>query len=82
MTGRFSYNNPNLQQIPARNKELGPRIRSLFIPEEGMTWGCFDYSQQEPRLVTHYAALDGLYGVEEVLDAYNGGEADFHQIVA
>jgi DNA polymerase I-like protein with 3'-5' exonuclease and polymerase domains len=82
VTGRFSYNNPNLQQIPARNKELGPRIRSLFIPEEGMTWGCFDYSQQEPRLVTHYAALDGLYGVEEVLDAYNGGEADFHQIVA
>ena len=82
VTGRFSMNNPNLQQIPARNKDLGPRIRSLFIPEEGMMWGCFDYSQQEPRLVTHYAALDGLYGVEEVLDAYNGGEADFHQIVA
>ena len=34
ITGRFSYNNPNLQQIPARNKDLGPRIRSLFIPEE------------------------------------------------
>ena len=82
VTGRFSYNNPNLQQIPARNKELGPRIRSLFIPEEGCQWGCFDYSQQEPRLVTHYAALDGLYGVDEVLDAYNEGEADFHQIVA
>ena len=80
VTGRFSYNNPNLQQIPARNKELGPRIRSLFIPEEGCTWGCFDYSQQEPRLVTHYAALDGLYGVDEVLDSYNEGEADFHQI--
>jgi DNA polymerase I-like protein with 3'-5' exonuclease and polymerase domains len=82
VTGRFSYNNPNLQQIPARNKELGPRIRSLFIPEEGCTWGCFDYSQQEPRLVTHYASLDGLYGVDEVLNAYNDGEADFHQIVA
>ncbi len=68
VTGRFSYNNPNLQQIPARNKELGPRIRSLFIPEEGCTWGCFDFSQQEPRLVTPYAALDGLYGVDEVLD--------------
>ena len=27
-------------------------------------------------------ALDGLYGVNEVLDAYNDGEADFHQIVA
>jgi DNA polymerase I-like protein with 3'-5' exonuclease and polymerase domains len=82
VTGRFSYNNPNLQQIPARNKELGPRIRSLFIPEEGCKWGCFDYSQQEPRLVTHYASLDGLYGVDEVLDAYNEGEADFHQIVS
>ena len=82
VTGRFSYSNPNLQQIPARNKELGPAIRSLFIPEEGMKWGVFDYSQQEPRLVTHYAALDKLYGVEEVLDAYNEGEADFHQIVA
>jgi DNA polymerase I-like protein with 3'-5' exonuclease and polymerase domains len=28
VTGRFSYANPNLQQIPARNKELGPMIRS------------------------------------------------------
>jgi DNA polymerase I-like protein with 3'-5' exonuclease and polymerase domains len=82
VTGRFSYSNPNLQQIPARNKELGPMIRSLFIPEEGMKWGVFDYSQQEPRLVTHYAALDKLYGVDEVLDAYKEGEADFHRIVA
>ena len=82
VTGRFSYNNPNLQQIPARNKELGPMIRSLFIPEEGCDWGCFDYSQQEPRLVVHYAALDNLYGVTDVLDAYKEGEADFHQIVA
>ena len=57
VTGRFSYSNPNLQQIPARNKELGPMIRSLFIPEEKHTWGCFDYSQQEPRLVAHYASL-------------------------
>ena len=82
VTGRFSYNNPNLQQIPARNKELGPRIRSLFIPEDNCQWGCFDYSQQEPRLVTHYASLDKLYGVDEVLNAYNEGEADFHQIVS
>jgi len=82
VTGRFSYSNPNLQQIPARNKDLGPRIRSLFIPEEGHTWGCFDYSQQEPRLVVHYAALQNLYGVGDVLDAYNDGDADFHDIVA
>jgi len=82
VTGRFSYSNPNLQQIPARNKELGPAIRSLFIPEEGHTWGCFDYSQQEPRLVVHYATLQNLYGVDEVLEAYREGDADFHDIVA
>ena len=82
VTGRFSYSNPNLQQIPARNKDLGPRIRSLFIPEEKHTWGCFDYSQQEPRLVVHYATLQNLYGVDEVLEAYQKGDADFHTIVA
>jgi DNA polymerase I-like protein with 3'-5' exonuclease and polymerase domains len=82
VTGRFSYSNPNLQQIPARNKELGPMIRSLFLPEEGHTWGCFDYSQQEPRLVVHYAALQNMYAVGDVLEAYKDGDADFHQIVA
>ena len=82
VTGRFSYSNPNLQQIPARNKELGPAIRSLFVPEEGHTWGVFDYSQQEPRLVVHYAALQNLYGAGDVLDAYHDGDADFHSIVA
>jgi DNA polymerase I-like protein with 3'-5' exonuclease and polymerase domains len=82
VTGRFSMNNPNLQQIPARNKDLGPRIRSLFIPEQGCKWGCFDYSQQEPRLVVHYAALQGFYSVEDVVDAYKDGDADFHQIVS
>ena len=82
VTGRFSYSNPNLQQVPARNKDLGPRIRSLFIPEEGHRWGCFDYNQQEPRLVVHYASLQNLYGVGDVLDAYKEGNADFHKIVA
>ena len=82
VTGRFSMNNPNLQQIPARNKELGPRIRSLFLPEEDHTWGCFDYNQQEPRLVVHYAALQNLYGVDDVVHAYMQGDADFHQIVS
>jgi DNA polymerase I-like protein with 3'-5' exonuclease and polymerase domains len=82
VTGRFSYANPNLQQIPARNKELGPMIRSLFIPEQDCKWGVFDYSQQEPRLVVHYAALQNMYAVGDVLDAYKDGDADFHKIVA
>jgi len=83
VTGRFSYQNPNLQQIPARNKDLGPKIRALFIPEEGCKWGCFDYSQQEPRLVVHYAALYKLPSVYDVVDAYNDNpNSDFHQTVA
>ncbi len=83
ITGRFSYANPNLQQIPARNKDLGPKIRSLFIPEDGCKWGCFDYSQQEPRLVVHYASLYKLPSVYDVIDAYNSDSgADFHQTVA
>jgi len=86
VTGRFSYSNPNLQQIPARNKQLGPKIRSLFIPEEKHTWGCFDYSQQEPRLVVHYAASSqGLRNekeVKKIVDEFNTNDVDFHQIVA
>ncbi len=82
VTGRFSYSNPNLQQIPARNKDLGPLIRSLFIPESGCEWGCFDYNQQEPRLVVHYASLDQDASVFNVKNAYNEGDADFHTIVA
>jgi len=83
VTGRFSYQNPNLQQIPARNKDLGPKIRSLFIPEEGCKWGCFDYNQQEPRLVVHYAALYKLPSVYDVLDSYKeDNNSDFHQTVA
>ena len=86
VTGRFSYSNPNLQQIPARNKQIGPMIRSLFIPEENHTWGCFDYSQQEPRLVVHYAAssqkLRDEEEVKRIVDEFNTNDIDFHQIVA
>ena len=57
ISGRLSMQNPNLQQMPTRNQNIGPKIRELFIPEEGEQWGCFDYSQQEPRLLAHYGAL-------------------------
>ena len=83
VTGRFSYVNPNLQQIPARDPATGPLIRSLFIPEEGMKWGCFDYSQQEPRLVAHYALKFRLASVNPIADSYeNDPSTDFHKIVA
>jgi len=82
VTGRFSMSNPNLQQIPVRHKELGPLIRSIFIPEENCKWGVFDYSQQEPRILVHYAILQNLEGVDEIAKAYESGEADFHASVA
>ena len=84
VTGRFSYSNPNLQQIPARNKQIGPMIRSLFIPEEKHTWGCFDYSQQEPRLVVHYAAtkFKGDEEVTDIVERFQNNSVDFHQTVA
>jgi len=86
VTGRFSYANPNLQQIPARNKELGPMIRSLFLPEIGHKWGCFDYSQQEPRLVVHYAATTEPIcfdeSVTKIVNEFKNNQADFHKTVA
>jgi len=83
-TGRLSMSNPNLQQIPARNKEFGKHIRALFLPDEGKKWGSFDYSQQEPRLVVHYASSvdQGFEGSYELLKAYENDDADFHQVVA
>jgi DNA polymerase I-like protein with 3'-5' exonuclease and polymerase domains len=84
VSGRLSMSNPNLQQLPARNKEFGPKIRGLFLPEEGHKWGSFDYSQQEPRMVVHYAASigDGYEGSQELVAAYENASADFHQTVA
>ncbi len=83
VTGRFSYSNPNLQQIPARDPDTGPLIRSLFIPEEGCKWGTFDYSQQEPRLVAHYALRFEYDSAQVIADSYeNDPSTDFHQIVA
>jgi DNA polymerase I-like protein with 3'-5' exonuclease and polymerase domains len=85
VSGRLSMSNPNLQQIPARNKDFGPKIRGLFIPEEGYKWGSFDYSQQEPRMTVHYAASigdNGYEGSQELMEAYKNSSADFHQTVA
>tara|TARA_R110002012_G_scaffold139022_3_gene296037 strand:+ start:124 stop:1998 length:1875 start_codon:yes stop_codon:yes gene_type:complete len=89
VSGRISMNNPNLQQIPARDPELGPMIRSLFLPEEGEQWASIDFSQQEPRILVHYAHVFGisrkipLKGAAEFVEAYNDDPTtDFHTMVA
>ena len=89
VSGRISMNNPNLQQIPSRDPELGPMIRSLFLPEEGEQWASIDFSQQEPRILVHYASVfsdwkgGSLESVEEFVDGYkNNPDMDFHTLVA
>ena len=81
VTGRFSMSNPNLQQIPSKGF-IGAKMRELFVPEDGCKWGSFDYSQQEPRIVVHYAIKIGLPGTENLQEEFDKDDADFHQIVA
>jgi DNA polymerase I-like protein with 3'-5' exonuclease and polymerase domains len=84
VTGRFSSSNPNLQQVPARDPELGPLIRSLFIPEENQDWYCADYSQQEPRVLVHYAVIKNMESAKKVQEEFlnNNDQTDFHDMVA
>jgi DNA polymerase I-like protein with 3'-5' exonuclease and polymerase domains len=84
LTGRLSYSHPNLQQLPNYN-EFGTGIRSIFSPNsDEEKWGCFDYSQQEPRLVIHFALrTPGIIGVDGMAKAFHEDPStDFHEIVA
>jgi DNA polymerase I-like protein with 3'-5' exonuclease and polymerase domains len=85
VTGRFSMSHPNLQQIPART-EQGNKIRELFIPEKDCMWASFDYSQQEPRLVVHYALKlkdQDISGAKDMAKRYKEEpDTDFHDMVA
>lgn len=82
-SGRLSATHPNLQQQFARDPEIGPRWRSIFRPEPGELWCSADYSQQEPRMAVHYAALQNLPGARGALDYYaRDPNADFHSMMA
>ncbi|MDQ5971361.1 MAG: polymerase [Patescibacteria group bacterium] len=73
-TGRFSSNNPNLQNIPTRT-ELGKNIRHAFVAQEGYILMAFDYSQIELRI----AAL--LSQDEYFIKVFKDGK-DIHSAVA
>lgn len=76
-SGRFSASNPNTQFIPARDSELGPACRAIFVPEPGYSWGKADYSQIEFRIFAHYAEGEGA---ERFRAAYQANPLiDFHQ---
>ena len=82
-SGRLACADPNIQQVPARDPELGPAIRSCFLPEEGAQWAAIDYSQQEPRLTVHFAHILNLPGASEARSRYvDDPKTDYHQMVA
>lgn len=83
VSGRFSSSNPNLQNIPIRDKELGKLIRSIFVAELGRRWWKFDWSQIEFRLAIHHAARMRLRGAAEVVEQYmRDPSTDYHAVVA
>lgn len=60
--GRLSYSNPNLQQIPKKDKVtldgvggLGSAMRRIFVAEDGCQVMSADFSSQEPRIIIHFA---------------------------
>src|SRR5207302_9206491 len=73
-TGRFSSNNPNLQNIPIRTEE-GRRIRRAFVAEPGHLLLSADYSQIELRLAADVA------DVPELKQAFRDG-MDIHALTA
>jgi DNA polymerase I-like protein with 3'-5' exonuclease and polymerase domains len=80
--GRLSCTDPNLQQQPSRD-DFAARWRSIYLPEEGAEWGSFDYSQQEPRWTTHFAAICNLPGARAAAQAYHDDpKIDNHQFMA
>lgn len=83
VSGRFSSSNPNLQNIPARHPVLGPLMRSMFIPEEGMLWGSLDWSQIEYRLLVHYASQTKGIDASEAVKMYRtDAKTDFHTMAS
>jgi len=73
-TGRLSSSDPNLQNIPVRS-DVGRRIRSAFVADNGWVLLSADYSQVELRVLAHLCQDDTL--VQAFLD-----DQDIHRIVA
>ena len=76
VSGRLSASNPNLQNIPARDEEIGPLVRSLFLPDQFEVISSQDWSQIEFRMFAHYA------NDPDLVEAYKQTGTDFHKVVA
>jgi len=76
-TGRFSYSDPNLQNVPKEEKKKKGdfQIRKCFIPRQDYCFVMIDFDQQEFRLMLDYAAEHDL--IAEILAG-----KDVHQATA
>lgn len=82
ITGRLSSGDPNLQQQPARDPEIGKMWRAIYLPEDGAEWACLDYSQQEPRWLVHFAEISNCIGAREAAECYrNDPTTDNHTMM-
>lgn len=61
VTGRFSCREPNLQNIPRPDTELGKKIRGLFAAPPGYKLVVADYGQIEMVLLAHFAGPGALF---------------------
>ena len=76
-SGRYSSSNPNLQNIPSRDKIIAPMIRGLFMPDEGHPfWRCYDYSQIEYRFLVHYAVGKSGHAARKLFN--DNPDLDYH----
>jgi DNA polymerase I-like protein with 3'-5' exonuclease and polymerase domains len=66
--GRCSSQNPNMQQQPSNDPEIGPLWKSIYVAEEGQYLCSADFSSQEPRHTIHYAAITKLGSVKVLVD--------------
>lgn len=81
--GRLSSEHPNMQQQPSREGEFAQRWRQIFVADEGEDWWKADFSQQEPRWTTHFAAAANCRGAREAARAYHEDpRIDNHQFMA
>lgn len=75
-TGRFSYSDPNLQNVPKEDEGEFPYwVRKCFILRPDHCFVAIDYDQQEFRMLLDYAGEHEL--IAKVLDG-----ADVHQATA
>lgn len=79
-TGRLSSSDPNLQNIPIRTQE-GRQIRKAFLPEDGWTLVCADYSQIELRMLAEFSQDEALQlAFQQDLDIHSAVAAQIFEI--